>query len=1118
MKNLVLLLILASFSIVLKGQSVCSEAVTATLGTNSVPATSDNFYWYTYTMPSDGKLQIASSNSNYLYVYAGSCENRSSLTSGYENATAVLLNSGDQVLIRWETTSGGDFDWNLSVSASEIGDACSLAATATTGTNTLPTTTNTEYWYAYTMPSDGKLQINSSSHQYAEVRSGVCGSLNYEGGGSGKATITTLSSGDEVFIRWYLDNGGNFEWDLSVSPLEPGDDCSLATIPVLGANTIPETSNADYWYAYTMPSEGKLQISSITTDFVRVYSGACDNLRYERGGNEATITTLASGDEVFLKWSTLTDGGNTDWSLSLSPLEPGDNCSLAVTAVAGTNDLPQTTNDYYWYTYTMPSEGKLRISSSASQYVQVYSGSCDALQNEEDGYRNVNATSLNSGDQVYIKWDTRQESDFSWDLSVVPLETGDNCAFAANAVTGTNSLPSTPNSTYWYVYTMPIDGKLTISSSSLASVNVYSNSCDDLVYLDGAYGNSDVSAQANSGDQVYIRWSTYNGGNFDWTLSTEALEPGEGCSSAVPVAMGTNSTSGAPYWFKYEVPVSGEYTLSSVGQTTEDTYLVVYSDCSSAPLGENDDTQGGFQSELSLSLTTGETIYIHWDDAYSPAGFDWTLSSNAQYIAFEALPTKNVDDATFELNATASSGLPVSYSSSNHSVATVSGNTVTIVGVGTTTITASQAGDDNFPAAEPVSQALTVNKASQIITVDAIADQLIDASPLTVNAAASSGLALDYAVTGPATIDGNIVTLNGTEGTVRVTVSQTGDHYYQATSNSVSFQVTDPSLQDQTITFEPLPAKTVDDADFTLTASASSSLPITYRSSDERVATVSGNTVMIVGAGTATITAHQTGNITYRAASASQELTVTDPRQTTTDCGNLAVTITEKNDNTCGGSTDGSLTAMVTGGQAPYRYSTDGINFQDSNRFEALDSGTYVITINDASACTATVEAVITTPDVLAIAGQVDHSTESTGNGRITLNINGGKAPYAYVWSNEATTATINNLVLGEYSVTVTDAQGCTATNRFTVEGVTSIEDRKQQKIAVYPNPIRHVLHIEVPQASKIKGATLFDLTGKKVLEMSLVGGKNQIDARALKAGSYLLMLGDGSSQRIVVR
>ncbi len=1117
MKNHVLLLVSMFFSVALRGQSVCSEAATATLGTNSVPATSDNFYWYTYTMPSDGKLQIASSNSNYLYVYAGSCENRSSLTSGYENATAALLNSGDQVLIRWETTSGGDFDWNLSVSASEAGDACSLAATATTGTNTIPTTTNTAYWYAYTMPSDGKLQIATSSYQYAEIYSNNCESLNYEKGAQGKITITTLSNGDEVFINWYLDNGGNFDWDLSVSPLEPGDDCSLATTPVLGTNTIPETSNSDYWYAYTMPSEGKLQISSITTDFVRVYSNTCDNLQHEGFGDKATITTLTSGDEVFLKWSTLAGGGNSDWNLSISPLEPGDNCSLAVTAVTGTNDLPQTTNDYYWYTYTMPSEGKLRISSSASQYVQVYSGSCDALQNEEDGYENVNVTSLNSGDQVYIKWDTRYESDFSWDLSVVPLETGDNCAFAANAVTGTNALPSTPNSTYWYVYTMPIDGKLTISSSSLASVNVYSNSCDDLVYLDGAYGNSDVSAQANSGDQVYIRWSTYNGGNFDWTLSTEALEPGEGCSSAVPVAMGTNTTSGAPYWFKYEVPVSGEYTLSSVGQTTEDTYLVVYSDCSNTLLGENDDTQGGFQSELSLSLTTGEIIYIHWDDAYSPAGFDWTLSSNAQYIAFESLPTKNVDDATFALNATASSGLPVSYSSSNHSVATVSGNTVTIVGVGTTTITASQAGDDNFPAAEPVSQALTVNKASQIITVDAIADQLIDASPLTVNAVASSGLALDYAVTGPATIDGNVVTVSGTEGTVRVTVSQTGDHYYQATSNSVSFQVTDPSLQDQTITFEPLPAKTVDDADFTLTASASSSLPITYRSSDERVATVSGNTVMIVGAGTTTLTAHQAGNSSYRAASVSQELTVTDPRQTTANCGDIAVIISDKSDNICSGSTDGSLTAVATGGQAPYRYSIDGINFQDSNRFDTLDSGTYVITVNDANACTATVDALITTPNVLSIVGQVDHSTESVGNGRIALEVSGGTAPYQYAWSTKATTATVDNLTLGEYSVTVTDARACVTTGSFTVEGVTATEDGKQRRVAVYPNPIRDVLRVEVSYASEIS-ATLFDLSGKKVLTMNLVNGENRIDASALKSGSYLLKLEDGSTQRVVVR
>jgi hypothetical protein len=84
----------------------------------------------------------------------------------------------------------------------------------------------------------------------------------------------------------------------------------------------------------------------------------------------------------------------------------------------------------------------------------------------------------------------------------------------------------------------------------------------------------------------------------------------------------------------------------------------------------------------------------------------------SQTITFGALPAKAYLDAPFALTATASSGLTVSYMSSDPLVASVSGNTVTILKAGTTTITASQAGNGSFSAATPVPQLLTVNPAS----------------------------------------------------------------------------------------------------------------------------------------------------------------------------------------------------------------------------------------------------------------------------------------------------------------------------------------------------------------------------------------------------------------------
>ena len=88
----------------------------------------------------------------------------------------------------------------------------------------------------------------------------------------------------------------------------------------------------------------------------------------------------------------------------------------------------------------------------------------------------------------------------------------------------------------------------------------------------------------------------------------------------------------------------------------------------------------------------------------------------AQTITFRALASKTFGDSPFDLTATASSDLTVSYASSDEGVATVSGSTVTILKAGTTTITATQAGNDDFTAAPPVEQTLTVVMADQAIT------------------------------------------------------------------------------------------------------------------------------------------------------------------------------------------------------------------------------------------------------------------------------------------------------------------------------------------------------------------------------------------------------------------
>jgi len=157
-----------------------------------------------------------------------------------------------------------------------------------------------------------------------------------------------------------------------------------------------------------------------------------------------------------------------------------------------------------------------------------------------------------------------------------------------------------------------------------------------------------------------------------------------------------------------------------------------------------------------------------------------------QFISFGALQARTVLDPKFKLTATASSGLPVTYTSSNISVATISGDSVTILGPGNTTIKASQAGNSiNLPASI-VEQTLTVNKASQTISFADLPSKKIGDAPFSLTATSSSGLQVTYASsnTGVATINGSTVTIAGA-GTTSITASQAGNDNYNAAPDVV---------------------------------------------------------------------------------------------------------------------------------------------------------------------------------------------------------------------------------------------------------------------------------------------------------------------------------------------
>ena len=157
--------------------------------------------------------------------------------------------------------------------------------------------------------------------------------------------------------------------------------------------------------------------------------------------------------------------------------------------------------------------------------------------------------------------------------------------------------------------------------------------------------------------------------------------------------------------------------------------------------------------------------------------------SQSQTITFGPLSNQSLGSSPQALNASASSGLRVTFTSSTASVCTVAGVNITLVSGGTCSITAHQTGNATYAAAPSITQNFQVY-APQTIAFDAIPGQILGGSPFPISAKASSGLPVALASSTPIVCKatGGLVTLLSA-GTCSITATQGGGASYSAASS-----------------------------------------------------------------------------------------------------------------------------------------------------------------------------------------------------------------------------------------------------------------------------------------------------------------------------------------------
>jgi outer membrane protein OmpA-like peptidoglycan-associated protein len=255
----------------------------------------------------------------------------------------------------------------------------------------------------------------------------------------------------------------------------------------------------------------------------------------------------------------------------------------------------------------------------------------------------------------------------------------------------------------------------------------------------------------------------------------------------------------------------------------------------------------------------------------------------------------------------------------------------------------------------------------------------------------------------------------------------------------------------------------------------------------------------------------ETGEMASALSPGQRTVTVTDANGCTATAGMeitedilpLTVSVEQTAAVRCAGAADAALAVRVSGGKGPFsfQWSDGSISGQTP---DGLAAGTYQLTVTDAAGNQRMSEVAVSAPEALAVTVRaVSPASASQSDGQAAVNADGGTAPYAFAWDNGETGETASALAPGQRTVTVTDANGCTAT-----AAVEITEDIK---------PL--IVRIEQTASIQCAGETT------AALQVRIEGGKGPFQvkwsddslsgeqATGLAPGDYQLTVTDASGQ-----
>jgi hypothetical protein len=969
-----------TYTVTVTATGNCTATATATVGASSPITVTTSVVNTTCGLNNGSATANPSGGSGYTYAWSngGNTQTINNLASGTYTVT-VTANNG----CTGTATATVGASTPITVTTSVVNTTCGL----NNGSATANPSGGSGYTYAWSNGGNTQTISNLASGTYTvtvTANNGCTGTATATVGASTPITVTTSvvnttcglnngsatanpSGGSGYTYAW--SNGGNTQ---TISNLASG----TYTVTVTANNGCTGTATA---------TVGASTPITVTTSVVNTTCGLNNGsatanpsggsgytYAWSNGGNTQTISNLASG--TYTVTVTASNGCTGTASATISGSTPITVTTSVVNTTCGLNNGSATANPSggSGYTYAWSNGGNTQMISNLAP------GTYTVTVTSDSGCTGTASAVVNDSDPINVSVQAVQTSCGQNNGSATANPAGGNTYTYAWSNGGTTQTISnlSPGT---YTVTVTSESGCTVSGSAVVDPSGGISVTIDAISTTCGLNNGSATANPSGGSGYTYTWS--NGSN---TQTISNLAPGVYTVTVTATGNCTASTS---------VTISSSLSISASVTTEPTSCGFADGTATTLPQGGSGHTylwSNGETTQTITNLAAGTyTVTVTDDDGCTATASGTVAASTGITASTTATPT-TCSLANGTASVQAAGGSSYTYLWSN-------GQTTELIenlsaGTYQVTVTESNGCTATALAVVDTSTAITLT-----FTVQATRCQLPNGQ---ARVEASGGVNYSYIWSNGATTQ---EISNLTAGMYSVTVSDENNC---------------------TATGEVL-------------VEESSEISITLSVTNTQCGLANGQiTALVQGGGSVYMYLWSNGDTTqvienleagiYRVTVTSDEGCSAEAETEVAASEKLLIWELEKREVSCFGRSDGRLLVSLSGGVSPYTVLWSN-GEQNTTEIDNLPAGTYTVTVTSQDSCTGTASFEISQPELLTgLLEIIPLSGNQSNDGSLIAVVSGGTAPYSYAWSNGETGFRIDNLEPGQYSVTVTDENGCT--------------------------------------------------------------------------------------------